>query len=166
MPVVAPGRPGALTGRQLIDGALHMVCAQPEFREQGSRVGGRPCRHSLLEAIHQPIGAGEIGTCLVDLADGDVRTQTRTTLVGLLAAQEQPQQRGLPCPVGTGDTDSLARVDLKRYRAKDELPCRTTAFSRVATTALDLGAAPIVNSSTHSFRGSTTSSRRAIRLSI
>ena len=45
-------------------------------------------------------------------------------------------------------------------------PCRKTASLRVATTELERGAAPMVNSSLHSLRGSSTSSRRAMRLSI
>ena len=40
------------------------------------------------------------------------------------------------------------------------------ASSRVATTELERGALPIVNCSAHSLRGSSTSSRRAIRDSI
>ncbi len=45
-------------------------------------------------------------------------------------------------------------------------PRRTTASLSVDTTELDRGAAPIENCSTHSLRGSATSSSRAIRDSI
>ena len=33
---------GSLTGRELVNRAFHMVGAQPELREQGSHIGGRP----------------------------------------------------------------------------------------------------------------------------
>ncbi len=46
-------------------------------------------------------------------------------------------------------------------------PPRVTVASRsVATTALERGACPMVKASSHSLRGSSTSSRRAMRLSI
>ena len=45
-------------------------------------------------------------------------------------------------------------------------PRCSVASLRVATTALDRGAAPMLNCSTHSLRGSSTSSSRAIRDSI
>jgi hypothetical protein len=45
-------------------------------------------------------------------------------------------------------------------------PCRNTAELSVDTTELERGAAAIVNSSRHSLRGSSTSSSRAMRLSI
>ena len=45
-------------------------------------------------------------------------------------------------------------------------PSRTTAASRTATTLDERGAAAMSNCSTHSLRGSSTSSRRAIRDSI
>ena len=111
-------------------------------------------------------GRPRTGAGLVDLADGDVGAQARAARRRALATEEQSQQRRLPCPVGAGDTDPLTGIHLQRHRAELNLPCRTTALSSVATTELDRGAPPIVNSSAHSLRGSATSSRRAIRLSI
>jgi hypothetical protein len=35
-------RAGSLTGREIVDRAFHMICAQPELREQSSHIGGRP----------------------------------------------------------------------------------------------------------------------------
>ena len=65
-----------------------MVGAQPELREKGSHVGGRPLRNAPLEAIDEWVGTGEIGTRLVDLTDGDIGAQTRTTLIGPLPTEE------------------------------------------------------------------------------
>src|SRR5262249_53097862 len=47
--------------------------------------------------------------------------ETRTALVGPLTAEQQPQQCRLSCPVWTGDTDTLAGVDLQRHGAQDEI---------------------------------------------
>ena len=110
-----------LAGRQFVDGALHVVCAQAELREQCADVGGRPVRHTLFEPIDQTRPAGEKRTRLVDFTDGHIGTQAGAALIGLLTAQQHAQQRRLARPVRAGDTDALTRVELQRHRPEYEI---------------------------------------------
>ena len=74
---------GALPGRQFLDCTFDMVGAQPEFGEQGAHIGGRPGRHPLLETVDESPGTREVGTGLVDLANGDTGAQACPALVWL-----------------------------------------------------------------------------------
>ena len=58
----------------------------------GGQFGGPLSAVEAIEAVDEPFGAGEVGPRLVDLPDGDTGTQTRPSLVGRPATQQQAQQ--------------------------------------------------------------------------
>ena len=87
-----------------------------------------------------------------------------------LSGSRSPNSRrnnvDLPAPLGPVIPIRSPALTCSDTGPRTKSPRRTTASLSVDTTELDRGAEPIVNSRTHSLRGSTTSSSRAIRLSI
>ena len=72
----------------------------------------------------------------------------------------------LPAPLGPVMPIRRRASTWREAGPNVQSPRRTTASLSVDTTELERGAAPIENCSTHSLRGSATSSSRAIRDSI
>src|ERR1035441_4434213 len=102
-------------------------------------------------------------------------------LVEWYPAEQRAEQSGLAGSVRAGHGDPVRPVDLQVDRAEGEraapddgaaecdrrhTPRRTTAPRSVATIAPALGAAAISIRRSHSFRGSSTTSRRSISRSV
>ena len=114
------GCPGALAGRELVHGAVHVVGPEAELGQQGAHLPGGHLGHERLDGRGERDGPDQQRARLVDLPDLHAGPQGGHALVRGLAAQQPAQQGGLAGPVGPGDADPLPRVHLEGHRAERE----------------------------------------------
>ena len=153
---------GALAGRQGRAPGATWSDRSPNLASSVRTSAVSTIRQQPAEGVEQRLVAVEQRAGLVDLADHDARAERAGAGIERQPAEQRRQQGGLAGAVGAGDATRSAQSSWRSTGPSVKARRRTTASLSAATTEPDRGAAAICIRSSHSLRGSSTTSRRSI----